>query len=304
MKKICVIASLNTDLVVSVERFPQPGETITGKEFGTFPGGKGANQAVAASRLGADVRIVGKVGDDLYGKKYVETLKDNGIDFRGLGVEQGCSSGIAVIEVDDSGENHIVYTPGANAKMDMEFIEDQWDYMQEADIFLIQLEIPLKTVLYTIRRLHESGKTVILDPAPARKLPDEIFNCIDYITPNETEIEILTGIKVDCEDDCNRAARCLLDKGVRTVIAKAGKDGAYIANENEFIHIPGFKVNPIDTTAAGDSFNAGFAFALAKSRTLTECVRIANAVGALSTTAKGAQSAMPTWKQVLELLGE
>jgi len=298
MKRICVIGSLNMDLVATVDRFPKPGETVRGREFATYPGGKGGNQAVALGRLGADVLMIGKVGNDMFGKQYLDNLKENGVIFDGVKMEEGVSSGIAVIEVDSTGENHIVIIPGANQKVDKAFVDANWDLIENRDIFLFQLEIPIDTVLYTMKRLKEIGKTIILDPAPAMVLPDEIFQYVDFITPNETEIEILTGIRVKEADDLKTASQWLIDKGVKYVIAKAGKRGAYLATGGDFIHVPGFKVNAVDTTAAGDSFNAGFAFALARGNDIKECIRFANAVGAISTTAKGAQSAMPSLSQV------
>ena len=302
MKKICVIGSLNTDLVAVIDRFPKPGETITGREFGIYPGGKGANQAVALGRLGADVRMVGKLGDDLYGRKYMETLKNNGVDNSGIGIEPAASSGVALIEVESTGENRIIIIPGANGMVDCGFIDSKLELMLECDIFLLQLEIPVETVAYAIKILKNNGKTVILDPAPAAKLPDDIFPFLDYITPNETELEALTGIKIKNDTDIKAAAGYLLAKGVGTVIAKVGKRGAFIINNHEFLYSPVFDVKVIDTTAAGDSFNAGFAYALAQGRNLTECAAFANAVASLSTTAKGAQDAMPTLVQVNSLI--
>lgn len=302
MKKLCVIGSLNTDLVAVVERFPKPGETLNGKDFGTYPGGKGANQAVALGRLGADVRMIGKLGDDLYGKQYLDTLAQNGVDVAGIGIEQGCASGIAVIEVETSGENRIIIIPGANGTVDNEFIESRLERMLDCDIFLLQLEIPLETVCHTIKLLKANGKNVILDPAPARKLPDEVFKFIDFITPNETELEILTGITVKNEADLKSAAVLLLEKGVGTVIAKVGKRGAFIINRDTFIHSPVFDVKVVDTTAAGDSFNAGFAYALSRNMSLEDCGAFANATASLSTAGKGAQSAMPDYEQVMALM--
>ncbi len=302
MKKLCVIGSLNMDLVASVDRFPKPGETIIGREFGTYPGGKGANQAVAAGRLGADVRMVGKVGDDLYGRQYLQILKENGVDAEGVEVEPGISSGVAVIEVDGTGENHIVIISGANGKVDRKYIDRKLEYLMECDIFLFQLEIPLDTVMYAMKLLKSEGKVVIFDPAPASRLPDDIFPLVDYITPNETELQVITGVNVAEENDIRKAANQLLEKGAGVVVAKVGKNGAYIAERNGFTHIPGFIVPVVDTTAAGDSFNAGLAFALSGGKTLMESVRFANAVGALSTTAKGAQGAMPHLREVEELI--
>jgi len=302
MKKICVIGSLNTDLVAVIDCFPKPGETITGREFGIYAGGKGANQAVALGKLGTNVRMIGKLGDDLYGRKYMETLKNNGVDTSGIGIEPAVSSGVALIEVESTGENRIIIIPGANGMVDCGFIDSELELMLECDIFLLQLEIPVETVAYAIKILKNNGKTVILDPAPAAKLPDDIFPFIDYITPNETELEALTGIRTENETDIKAAASYLLAKGVGTVIAKVGKRGAFIIDNREFLYSPVFDVKVIDTTAAGDSFNAGFAYALAEGRNLAECVVFANATASLSTTAKGAQGAMPTLAQVNSLM--
>jgi ribokinase len=302
MSGICIVGSINMDLVATVERFPKPGETITGKEFGTFPGGKGANQAVAAGRLFPSVSMVGKVGDDVFGEQQVDNLKQNGVDTRGVMTVPGVSSGIAVIEVDESGENDIIVIPGANQLLDRDFIDSQFAWMLESDVFLFQLEIPLDTVFYAIRKLKEHGKIVVLDPAPARTLPNEMYQYVDYITPNETELQILTGIETSEETRLHGAALNILSLGVKTVILKIGKKGAYLISKDQSTHVPGFKVATVDTTAAGDTFNAAFAVALAKGYALKECVGFANAAAAISTTAKGAQSAMPQMRQVQSLL--
>lgn len=302
MKKLCVIGSLNMDLVTKMENFPKPGETIVGESFKTFPGGKGANQAVALGKLGADVLMIGKVGDDIYGTEYLEVLRNNNVNQEGIQIEKEVSSGVAVIQVSDKGENNIVIIPGANGNVDIKYIESKWNILDEADIFLFQLEIPMDAVIYTIKKLKAKGKTIILDPAPAKKLPEEIFRYIDYITPNETEIEALTDKSVKDEKDLKEAARILIDKGVKNVIAKLGSKGAAVINKVEYKKIPGFKVNPVDTTAAGDSFNAGFAFALADGRELEECVRFGNGVGAISTTALGAQEAMPSYESAMSFI--
>jgi len=310
VKSICVIGSLNIDLVATVERFPRPGETIAGIDFATYTGGKGANQAVAAGRLGADVEMIGKVGDDFYGKKYLKVLEDNGVKTRGINVEPGISTGVAVIEVDGSGDNHIVVIPGANGKVDIDFINLKLDYILKNDIFLFQLEIPFNTVEFCIEKIKEfqrvSGqeKIIILDPAPAIPLKDEVLKCVDYITPNETEIEILTGIRIGNEDDIKKASLLLLDKGVKTVIAKAGGKGAYIVERNKFVHISAPEVKVVDTTAAGDSFNAGFAFSLSQNKDPEDCVKFANMVASLAVTAKGAQEAMPDMEQVQDFINK
>jgi len=302
-KKICVIGSINMDLVATVDHFPRPGETVTGSEFGTFPGGKGANQAVAAGRLGgAEVRMVGRVGDDMYGGQYMKVLKDAGVMTRGVGMELGVSTGIAVISVDGHGENSIVIIPGANGTVDREFIDSKAPVADECDIFLFQLEIPLDTVEYAMKRVKDRGKTVILDPAPARVLPPGLLQIPDYVTPNETELAILSGVGTDGEEGMKRAAEVLIGQGVKNLICKAGKNGAYIATAGSFMRVPGFKVDVVDTTAAGDAFNAALAYGLARGDALPDCVRLANAAGALATTARGAQAAMPTLKQVEALI--
>jgi ribokinase len=302
MKKIAVIGSINMDLVTTVERFPKAGETLIGKDFGTFPGGKGANQAVAAGRLQADVRILGKVGSDSFGEQQLHNLKQNGVTITGVEIEKDVSSGIAVIEVDRDGENRIIVIPGANYRVDREYIDRQLPWLLECDIFLFQLEIPLETVLYCLRKLKQPGRTIILDPAPARSLPEDIYPFIDVITPNETELAILTKSEIKDQNQLCEAGRILLNKGVGTVIVKAGKNGAYMMNQTGLSHIPACQVKTVDTTAAGDSFNAGFAFSLAQGWNMEKCVRFANATGALAVTGKGAQSSMPTFIEVQTFL--
>lgn len=308
MKNICVIGSLNMDLVATVKCFPRPGETITGKEFGTYTGGKGANQAVALGRLGANIRMIGKVGDDFYGKKYLQVLEDNGVEIQGVEIEPDTSTGVAIIEVDSSGTNHIVVIPGANGRVDTDFINRKLNYILKSDIFLFQLEIPLETVDFCIKKIKDTqqalkqNKIIILDPAPAPSsaipLMEKVLKHVDYITPNETEIEVLTGVKICTGEDIKKASFILLDRGVKTVIAKAGEKGAFIVDRERFIHVPALKVNVVDTTAAGDSFNAGFAFALSQNREIVDCVKFANVVASLAVTARGAQEAMPNLEQV------
>lgn len=302
MKKICIIGSINMDLTVLVNMFPKPGETISGVSFGNYPGGKGANQAVAIGRLGGEVMLFGKIGSDVYGSQYLQNLKENLVKDSGVSIETKASTGIALIEVDSLGENKIVVIPGANALVDIEFIDNYYEAICECEIFLFQLEIPIATVLYAIKRLKEDKKIIILDPAPAQLLPDEIYSYIDFITPNETEIEILTGSVIKSKAEIKSAAKLLLEKGVGTVIVKAGKGGAYIVNNECLTHVNGFKVNAIDTTAAGDSFNGGFAYSLAYDNTVEMSVRFANAVAAISTTSIGAQGAMPTLEQVNDFI--
>ena len=208
-----------------------------------------------------------------------------------------------MIEVDTAGENHIVVIPGANGKVDREFIEEKWNLIINRDIFLFQLEIPLDAVLYAVKNL-KGRKTHNTGSCACQELPDEIYKCIDYITPNETEIAVLTGTEIDEDGDLEKAGRKLVEKGVKHVVIKAGKRGAYLATRDDFIHVPGFGVQSVDTTAAGDSFNAGLAFALARGDDILESIRFANAVGAISTTAKGAQSAMLSLMEVESFINQ
>lgn len=301
-QKLCVIGSLNTDLVAQLEEFPKPGQTVIGNAFNTTFGGKGGNQAVALGKLGADVVMAGKVGCDAYGDNYLAHLKTCGVQ-SAVTRERNISSGVAVIEVDKTAQNHIVVIPGANG-FDRDYIDKILPEISDCAVFLLQLEIPLETVVYAAKRLHDMGKTVILDPAPAVTLPNELLKSVDYITPNETETEIVSGMRIQNEDDLKRAAAHLLEKGVKNVIAKAGGNGAYIINKEEFTHVPPYKVKPVDTTAAGDSFNAGLAFGLSRGLSLKDSVKIGNAVGGLATEAMGAQAAMPNADAVRACMNE
>jgi ribokinase len=287
------------DLVANVDRFPNPGETLIGREFNTYPGGKGANQAVAARRLGAEVRIFGKVGDDLFGEQYLKHLRENGVITDGVIVEKGVSTGIAVIEVDGWGENHIVVIPGANNLIDPAYIDRQFPEILKSDIFLFQLEIPIETVVYAMRKLREHGKTVILDPAPAgATLPEDLFQYVDYLTPNESELALMSGARIGGDEKIQESSAWFLQKGVKAIVLKAGEAGAYLLDETDSKHLPDFPVHPLDTTGAGDSFNGGLAVALARGDGPEASIRFANAVGALATLAQGAQSAMPKMEEV------
>lgn len=303
MKKICVIGSLNIDLTVNVPRFHQPGETIFGTDFKTYTGGKGGNQAVAAAKLGADVTMVGCLGDDSSSEIYRRLLRSLNIQDL-VDRMPGIPSGTALIEVDNSGENRIVVISGANGHVSPKQIDRNWESIIGCDIILMQLEIPLDTVIYAAEKLHAAGKTVILDPAPASQLPDELLRQIDFITPNETELSILCGAKTETEAEITAAARSLLERGCRNVIAKMGARGAMLVNDSGAAIIPGFRIRAVDTTAAGDSFNAGFAAALAEDKPIPEAIRFANAAGALSTMASGAQSAMPSREEAEKFLAE
>lgn len=301
MKRLCVIGSLNVDLTIRLPRFHLPGETITGQTFDSYPGGKGGNQAVAAACLEGDVLMVGKLGDDQQGAFYREVLRERGVDASGVKTVEG-SSGVALIEVDASGENRICLVPGANALVDRAQIDTLLPSLLLRDIFLFQLEIPLDTVCYAAQRLFEAGKTVILDPAPAIPLPDGLLGCASYVAPNETELSLLTGMSTATDEEVVAAARCLLARGAGAVLAKLGPRGVIYVDREQVLSVPGFQVPVADTTAAGDTFCAAFAVALSKDLPLEQGLRIANAAAALSTTGAGAQQAMPTLAQVQALL--
>jgi ribokinase len=302
MKKIAVIGSINMDLITTVNRLPQPGETITGNSFGNFPGGKGANQAVAAGKLGGNISMIGKLGNDSIAGEYMKVFQSSSVNTEGVVLEKEIHSGIALIEVDTNGENRIIVVPGANGLVDGKLIDDKFREIDDSDIILLQLEIPLDTVEYVLEKVKGKGKIIILDPAPAQKLKDEVYKHIDFITPNETEIKLLTGKEINSQEDLISAAEILLNKGVKNVIAKAGSKGAFIINSQGIEEVKGFKVKTIDTTAAGDTFNGALAYALSNDNTIKESVTFACAAAAISTTGLGAQGAMPTVKEVNELV--
>jgi len=302
MKQFCVLGSLNMDMVTRVERFPLPGETIIGQSFTIFPGGKGANQAVALGRLGCTVEMVGAIGDDMLGTQYRKVLEDAGARCGGVITSAGTATGTASIEVNSTGENHIIVVAAANGSVTPAFVRDRRSYIEAADILLMQLEIPLESVLEAAKIASVKKRTIILDPAPAVPLSDELYRHISIITPNETEAALLTGEDTSTEAGLLRAGRVLLDHGVQTVIIKAGKQGAFLVARSGAELVPGFKVKTVDTVAAGDSFNAGLACALGNGKSLKDAIRFANAVAALSTTREGAQSAMPSYAEAMGLL--
>lgn len=302
MKKLCVLGSINIDLVTKTPRFAQPGETLEGEAFKTFPGGKGANQAVAAGRLGADVTFLGKVGSDAFAGVALEALRSAGVKTEHIETED-TSTGTATIVVNAQGENSIIIVPGANGRVDVPYVQAHVEAIDSADFLLLQLEVPLETVVWAARYAAEHGKTVILDPAPARMLPEALLTCCGIITPNETELQIATGVPVAGDAGIRHAADLLLAQGVGCVVNKRGAKGAYWLTRDDMTGIPGFTVTAVDTTAAGDSFNAGLAVSLAKGNDMAESIRYANAVGAISVTKMGAQSAMPTADEVSQLIG-
>jgi ribokinase len=296
--RILVIGSSNTDLVAWTERFPLPGETILGNRFLMNQGGKGANQAVAAARLGGQVALLCKVGQDLFGQEAIRILSAEGIDVSSVVVDPDHTSGVALITVNDAAENSIVVAPGANMALTEADVASAATQVELSDVVLMQLEIPLSTVFHAAELAHSIGKRVILNPAPVTTLPDELFSCLYAITPNETEVEQLTGIGVSDERTAREAAASLKNKGVEIVLITLGPRGAYVFSDELKRLIPAPKVHAIDTTAAGDTFNGALAVALTRSLGLGDAVAFANSAASISVTRRGAQSSMPFAEEI------
>lgn len=295
---ITVIGSLNMDLVAKVLAMPRVGETLIGKDYKQIPGGKGANQADAIAKLRGQVKMIGIVGDDGFGSDLVESIKKDGVDVSYIKTTKEAPTGIAVIMVNDEGDNSIVVIPGANYKLTPQDIADSLKAIEEAEIVVTQLETPIDTVKFALKKAKELGKYTILNPAPAAKLDDELISYIDLLTPNETELEVLSGVKINTKSDILAGAKVLIDKGIKELIVTLGDKGALYINEFENNIYPAYKVNPIDTTAAGDSFTAGLAVALSEGKTIKEAIDFASKVGALTVTREGAQSSLPTREEV------
>ncbi|TDV53435.1 ribokinase [Pseudomonas helmanticensis] len=295
---VVVIGSLNMDLVTRAPRLPVGGETLIGHSFATVSGGKGANQAVAAARLGAQVAMVGCVGNDDYGVQLRDALLAEQIDCQAVSTVAG-SSGVALIVVDDNSQNAIVIVAGANGAMTPAVIDRFDAVLQAADVIICQLEIPDATVGHALKRARALGKIVILNPAPAsRALPADWFAAIDYLIPNESEATVLSGLPVDSLESAESAASQLITMGAGKVIITLGAQGSLFANGQSFEHFPAPKVKAVDTTAAGDTFVGGFAAALANGKSEAEAIRFGQIAAALSVTRAGAQPSIPTQSDV------
>jgi ribokinase len=292
-QRIVIIGSSNTDMVIKSKKLPAPGETIIGGTFLMNSGGKGANQAVAASRLGADVTFVSKTGNDIFGKQTVQSLQREGINTDFIFTDLENPSGVALILVDAKGENSISVASGANGNLQIKEVEKAIEQITPNDIVLLQLEIPISTVEFTIKKCFEKGAKVILNPAPAQVLDESIFKYLDLITPNETEAALLTGIKVIDLNTAEQAALKFYEKGVKNVIITLGASGAYLHNQTVNQLIPAPVVEATDTTAAGDIFNGALAVALSENQDLEQAVRFACRVAAISVTKMGAQASAP-----------
>ena len=300
-KKITVIGSLNMDLVIDVDHMPAVGETLLAGQSTLIPGGKGANQAFTAGKLGADVTILGAVGNDSYGAALCESLSGAGVDTSHLLRLDGVSTGNAIITVNKEGNNSIIVIQGANARVDCDYIDRKMDVIRESDIVIFQLEIPLETVVYAAKKAKALGKTVILDPAPAvPDLPDELLRCADLIKPNETELGILLG-DPNAKDRLSESAGLLLARGAKNVLISLGGSGAYLKGEGGLEHrFYTTDVPVVDTTAAGDSFTAAVAVQLALGGGLVSAIEFADRVSTVVVTRKGAQSSIPSMQEVEE----
>jgi ribokinase len=295
---ILVIGSANMDLVVSTERFPNPGETIFGKKFNMFPGGKGANQAVCCAMLGSKTLFIAKMGNDDFCKRISKNLEHAGVGLQYLLIDDEGSTGTALITVDKTGENKIIVIPGSNMKLSPFDIDQKKNLFSEVKIAIAQLEIPTDTVIKAATLAKENEATFILNPAPAQELPEKLFSLVDYLTPNETELEILSGITINNETSIEKAARILLNKGVKNVIVTIGVKGAFLINNERKEIFPTNKVKVVDTTGAGDAFNGALAFALSNGEEVDKAIHFANLVASHCITKMGAQSSMPKLEEI------
>jgi ribokinase len=299
MGRIIVIGSSNTDMVIKSKKLPVPGETILGGLFLMNPGGKGANQAVAAARLGGNVTFVTKTGNDMFGAEAIQLFDKEGINVKFIIKDPNNPSGVALINVDENGENCIVVASGSNGTLSAYDINDEVFKTSQTDIFLMQLEIPVATVEFVALKAAGAGNRVILNPAPAQRLSDNLLSCLYLITPNETEAELLTGIKVIDVFTAEKAAIKLRGKGVKNVVITMGASGAFVLSPSISKMIPVIPVKAIDSTAAGDVFNGALAVAVSEGKELEEAVVFANKAASISVTRMGAQASAPYRKEVI-----
>lgn len=301
--RITIVGSLNMDLVIRSPHIPQPGETIIGRDFQTIPGGKGANQAVATARLGGKVNMVGKVGNDAFADVLLNNLRNSGVNADFVQVDDNSATGVALIVVDDSGENIIVVASGANMQLSESDIMTAEQVISSSDVLLLQLEVPLPVVTRAAQIAQANGVKVILNPAPARQLPAELLKMVDILVPNESETELLTGLMLGSEVDLEKAAQNLFGSGVGSVVITLGGRGAlYLDSDGEQEKVEAFQIKPVDTTAAGDAFMAGLAVTIGEGGSLSEAIRWGNAAGALAAMKFGAQTSLPSRDEVLHLI--
>jgi len=302
--EIVVVGSLNMDLVVRIAQIPKPGETLLGGIFNTFPGGKGANQAVAAARLGAHVTMIGCVGDDSFGQELVIKLSHEGIDTNFVLVKPQVSTGVALIQVDGHAQNSIAVASGANYCLTGDFVEKAMQAIQSIDVLVMPLETPLETIYAAAKIANRRGAKVILNPAPAQILKDDLLQLVDYLIPNEHEIAAMTGIQIRETTDMNLAAQQLISKGVNNVIVTVGQKGSVVfeGKTNTNVIIPAWEVQAVDTTAAGDCFIGALAVGLSEGKSIINAAMFANAAAAISVTRVGAQPSLPYYGEVIQFL--
>ncbi|MDI3529497.1 MAG: ribokinase [Thermoanaerobacter sp.] len=304
MEKIVVVGSINMDVVIRVPHIPVVGETVIAYDLKNYGGGKGANQAVSIARLGGKVFMIGRVGNDEYGKKLYEGLKIDSIDVKGIEFDYEIPTGTAYINVSERGENNIVVYQGANKRLNIEQIEKHEDIFDEAKMCVIQLEIPVETVEFVVDLCYRKGIKVILNPAPACELPDTLLEKVYILTPNETELAFLSKSKIETIADIEKASKYLLDKGVQNVITTIGEKGSYFINKDTEKLFDAIKVTAVDTTAAGDSFTGALAVALSEGKNIESAIEFATYVAALTVTKEGAQSSLPYRDEVEKFIKE
>ena len=302
--RLTVLGSINVDHIMNIAQFPAPGETVIGKQYQTAFGGKGANQAVACGRSGADITCIACVGDDAIGAEILAQLQRDRIHIAAVSVVPEAATGVAMIFVNEDGENVIGISAGANAALTPEHFAPYKGLVEQSDALLMQLESPLETVIAAAQAAKNHQTRVILNPAPARELPDSLLKLVDVITPNETEAEKLTGISVSDETGAARAAQVLHDKGIGQVLITLGSRGVWLSVNGEGRRIPGFKVNAVDTIAAGDTFNGAYVTALLEGKPADEAVRFAHAAAAIAVTRRGAQPSVPWRREIDAFLAE
>jgi len=303
--RITVAGSIHMDFYINLPRLPVPGETVLGKGFTMLPGGKGANQAVGCARLGAYTYMVSRVGKDFMGEELLKNLRENGVDTRYIRVDEETHTGVAFILLDESsGENMIAVAPGTDYRVSVEDVDNSMKAIEESDVLLLQLEIPVETVYYAAKKAWEKGVKVVLNPAPARELPSDIYRYLYALTPNRVEASLLSGVEVKTIDDAVKAGRELVSRGVEYVVITLGREGSLIVSRDMAKHVPAFKVKAVDTTGAGDAFNAALAVAIAEARDMVEACRIANAAAAIQITRLGAQSGLPSREELEEFLAK
>ncbi|VEF47303.1 ribokinase [Bacillus freudenreichii] len=299
---VVVVGSLNMDLVIKVNRKPEWGETLLGSNFFVSPGGKGGNQAYAAAKFGGSVAMLGCVGDDLFGEQLIKNLAETGTETAFIKRIKSESTGVAMININPEGDNSIIVAPGANNFVTPEYVRKHEQVISQAKIVMVQLEIPIETVVETAKLASKHNVPFMLDPAPARVLPEELYNLVDYILPNENEIREITRIDVSDFSSAKKASRILLSKGIGTVLSKLGGKGVVVTGQNQSLTLDGHEVPVVDTTAAGDAFAGAFATALVDGKDLKAATQFANAVGALTVTRAGAQASMPDLDETMQFI--